>query len=564
MNFFKVATALICILSTNQSFAQNAPTAKNLPPPGYIERFIQEKKNPLPIIEKYSSSQLLINKQIEIPDDTKNVRFVLQKLTIEGVDRFKFEEIEPFYKDYMGKEVSLYNMWQIAEKITKHYQDSGYFISRASVIGGEISSRGIFKIKVVEGYVGELSLDDKAMKIPTIVNLVKKLKSEKPLNIKTLERTLLLINDLPSYSFQSVIEPLINANEGAIKLSIISEKKKGSGRIAFNNYNPEFVGTYQIDTSYEKSFTDLSKTSFSYTTSTPINYLQFFNINHDITATPTIIAGLYVGRAKMELGSTLKKFEITSAATNFGVSVTKKIIRQRQNNFSIKFNLDNTNIRSEILSSTLARENIREAKLSFLYDGSDPLKGYNYLDATITRGLSFFGASKRDDRNLSRVDVDPNYNKIELRATRFQNFGNSWSTTLSSQIQLASGPLYSSGRIGYGGQSFGKSFDSSQITGDNGIIAGAEVRYLSISKFYLPILKRTSFIPYVYYDIGRLWNVGEGPQTLSSIGEGFRIESTFGVGANFLIANPIEDRGSYASYYDHNDPRYLFEVYYKF
>jgi hypothetical protein len=61
-----------------------------------------------------------------------------------------------------------------------------------------------------------------------------------------------------------------------------------------------------------------------------------------------------------------------------------------------------------------------------------------------------------------------------------------------------------------------------------------------------------------------LWNVGEGPQTLSSIGEGFRIESTFGVGANFLIANPIEDRGSYASYYDHNDPRYLFEVYYKF
>jgi hemolysin activation/secretion protein len=276
------------------------------------------------------------------------------------------------------------------------------------------------------------------------------------------------------------------------------------------------------------------------------------------------MVGLYGGRAAMELGSTLKQFEIKSNATNFGVNITKKIIRQRQKNFSIKFNLDNTNIRSEILSSRLARENNREAKLSFLYDGSDSLKGYNYLDATITRGLTFFGASKRNDGDLSRQNVKPNYNKIELSINRFQNFGSSWSTQLQSEIQLASGKLYSSGRLGYGGQHFGRAFDSSQITGDNGINAGAEVKYLSIPKFSLPILKRTKLTPYVYYDIGRLWNVGERAQILSSIGEGFRIESTFGVAANFLIANPINDRGSLADYYDHNDPRYFFEVSYEF
>ncbi|MFT6319093.1 MAG: hemolysin activation/secretion protein [Granulosicoccus sp.] len=568
MGFLKKTVAAIFIVISSESLAQNniRPSAENLPSPADIGRYVQEQKRPAQNFETYSLSQSLINKKIEIPDDTKNVKFVLNKLIIEGVEKFTFEELEPIYKGLLGQEVSLYDIWQIAEKITKYYQDRGYFISRASVVGSQMSSRGIFKIKIIEGYVGQLFLDDKAEKIPTIANLVKKLKLEKPLNIKNLEKTLLIINDLPSYSFQSIIEPIKNNGTGAIKLSIISKKKEGSGKISFNNHNPKFIGTHQLSASYSKSFTDLSKTSVSYTTSAPVGELQFFNIAHDITILPTLTVGFYGGKADMELGSSLKEFGITSEATSFGLNVTKKIIRQRQENFSIKFNLDNTNISSDInlFSKPLAREKNREAKLSFLYDRSDPLGGYNYLDTTITRGLNFFGASERGDEFLSRQKVNPDYNKIEFRLNRFQNFGRSWSTTLSSEMQFASGRLYSSGRMAYGGQSFGRAFDNSEVTGDNGIIMGTEIRYLSIPKISLPILKRTSLIPYAYYDIGRLWDVGENAQILSSIGEGFRVESNFGLGANFLIANPISDRGSFVNYFEHKDPRYLIEVFYKF
>lgn len=583
MKLFKTALILICAIISNNAIAQiPTPSAGNLPAPADVGRYFQNQKKSIPIAKEYSSIRPLTNKKVDISDDTKNVRFVLNKLIIEGVEKFNSEDLEPIYQDSIGKVVSLYDIWQMAEKITQYYQDRGYFISRAAVMGNEISSRGILKIKIVEGYVGELFLDEKAQKITSIANLVRKLKSEKPLNIKALEKTLLIINDSPSHSFQSVIEPIKNGDEGAIKLSIISKNKKGSGKVIFNNYNPKFIGTHQVIASYDKSFTDLSKTYLSYTTSNPLKALKFsksdsglrfsnadhalqaFNISHDVTILPTLIVGVYAGKVDMELGSSLKQLEITSNATNFGINLTKKFIRQRQENFSIKFNLDNTNISSDILSSPLARESNREAKLSFLYDRSDSLGGYNYLDATITRGLSLFGASQRGDGFLSREGVNPKYHKIELRLNRFQNFGRSWSTALSSELQLSSGRLYSSGRLGYGGQSFGRSFDSSEITGDNGINIGGEVRYLSIPRVSLPILKRTRLIPYAYYDIGHLWDSGGATIIASSIGEGFRVESTSGFGANFLIANPIENRGSLADYYNHQDPRYLFEIFYDF
>jgi hypothetical protein len=61
-----VANALIYTLITNQSFAQNTPAAKTLPSSADNGSFAQDQKNSLPIIEKYSLSQSLINQQIGI------------------------------------------------------------------------------------------------------------------------------------------------------------------------------------------------------------------------------------------------------------------------------------------------------------------------------------------------------------------------------------------------------------------------------------------------------------------------------------------------------------------
>ena len=97
---------------------------------------------------------------------------------------------------------------------------------------------------------------------------------------------------------------------------------------------------------------------------------------------------------------------------------------------------------------------------------------------------------------------------------------------MSASAQTASGTLYSSEQFGYGGQNFGRAYDSSEITGDHGIAWAAELGYTGLDQ----LSSRFSFIPYGFYDIGVVWN-----DNISLGQKKKETGSSAGVGAHFII-----------------------------
>ena len=103
---------------------------------------------------------------VEIPAGADKVTLTLKDVDVEGVTAFPPEEIEGALPAVSSAcRITLDTVWRIADLITDHYQQAGFFLSRAFVPQQKIKD-GRLVIRVVEGYVGEVQFDDPTARQP--------------------------------------------------------------------------------------------------------------------------------------------------------------------------------------------------------------------------------------------------------------------------------------------------------------------------------------------------------------------------------------------------------------
>lgn len=183
------------------------------------------------------------------------------------------------------------------------------------------------------------------------------------------------------------------------------------------------------------------------------------------------------------------------------------------------------------------------------------------INATLTQGLGILGASSDGARNLSRAEAQSDFTKLELSASRLQTLDDDWSALVQASGQIASGPLYASEEFGYGGQIYGRAYDSSEVVGDGGAEAAIELRYTGFRT-----MQPINVEPFVFYDYGFVTNEDAAQanfDSLSSAGGGVRFASIWGQAGMLAVAFPIT-RESNAPTYGLDSARILFQVAHNF
>lgn len=537
----------------SNTFAQTA----SIPGAADAGRISRDRENKF-ILEpqKMTPEQLTKVPATQPPSSAKNISFIMQKLAIEGAVVFSPAQLEPIYKQYIGKQITLDKVWEIADIITKFYQEKGYFLARAYVPEQAFGKGDFVKIKVVEGYAGIVEFDDHLADNYIVQNIINEIKKSKPLNIKILESSLLRLNDIHGAQFKAVIQPLKNENNGygTVKILLVQEKQKISGSVIINNYNSKYIGPFESSINLKASPWFQNETSLTFLNSMPWARERYASINHNIALSPTFSSDIYGSYTKSYPGFTLEEEHVESAAKSFGTSLNMSVIRQRQENLLFKIKLDARNVATDILYTPIVRDYVRVARFIASYDLNDILDGHDFLNLTASHGIADLGASKRADENLSKIGVNPKFKKIELNATRFQNIGKFTAIT-STAMQFSQGPMYSSEQIGYGGQSFGRAYDPSEIVGDSGMLGALEVRYNA-----LPAYKSINLTPYIFYDLGKVWSVNDVSAYRSSAGGGMRIDYGSGFFANLTIAQPLTHKINTPPYGNGKNPHLLIEA----
>ena len=113
--------------------------------PGLIEQRFQSPAYPQAALQRL---ELKTSERLP-PSKAERIKFVLVGVVVEGATVYRDIDFLPLYEPYLKREVSLADVYQIADAITAKYQNDGYILSRVIVPPQRIRG-GIVRLRLVE------------------------------------------------------------------------------------------------------------------------------------------------------------------------------------------------------------------------------------------------------------------------------------------------------------------------------------------------------------------------------------------------------------------------------
>ena len=183
-----------------------------------------------------------------------------------------------FRSELLGKNVTLQAVYDLAQKITAKYGSDGYVLSRAIVPEQELNPKGAnITIEVVEGYVDKVVWPDKVAKYRDFfTDYEARVVADRPVNIRTLERYLLLANDLPGLKFTTKLEAS-KKNKGASTLIVEVTEKPVEVNARIDNRGTKSRGPLQfiVSPTFNNVLRQHDALTLSYAGTSPLSELQF-------------------------------------------------------------------------------------------------------------------------------------------------------------------------------------------------------------------------------------------------------------------------------------------------
>jgi len=521
----------------------------------------------LPLVEK--TIEVERSATYSAPAGADDIKLYLESLQVDGVGTYKAEDLDPIYRDKLGKTVSLTEIYEIASDLTNKYRNDGYILTQV-VVPPQTIDGGLVRLRVVEGFVEQIIIQGDDSVAQTVRDYVSNLKENNILDAKELEHYMLLINDLPGVSARGVLSQS-QTTAGASDLTIVVERDKYEGEVSFDNHGSKFLGPYQA--SYVGSHNsvlgqnELIRTQIiSSGDRDGIDELLFGSVLYEQPISKHGTKIRFIGSyTATEPGNDLEEFDVRGYSKFLSASVIHPFIRSRAMNLSGRATFDLRDLDSKNNLEPETREDrIRSLRVGSTFQFIDTLfgAGANAIDVEFSQGLNVFGASTEGLSNLTRAQGDPQYTKLEFQAQRLQRVSNSVNVLLAGAGQWAASPLLSSEEFGVGGIDIGRGYDSSEIVGDDGISGKIELRWNQpYHTKYLHDYQLFGFL-----DAGRVWDqdatTPSGKRdSLVSTGLGIRANVTEKTNAGFGVAFPLTRRVDTGN---DRDPRFYFNIAHKF
>src|SRR5437763_3225775 len=116
--------------------------------PGSVEPSrIQERLPPPPSAPPVSSPLTIESEESAQPAGAENTRFRLTGIVLAGNRVFAETDLAPLWRDRLGREISLAEIYAVADAITVKYRDAGYILARA-VIPPQRIDAGVVRIRI--------------------------------------------------------------------------------------------------------------------------------------------------------------------------------------------------------------------------------------------------------------------------------------------------------------------------------------------------------------------------------------------------------------------------------
>ncbi len=478
------------------------------------------------------------------PAGAAQVILVVRDVRIVGSTVYSAAQLAPLYEDLIGETVSLQAVYDLAQKITAKYGADGYVLSRAIVPPQELNPGGaIVRIQIIEGYVDKVEWPAALSRYRDFFSYyTARITSERPANIRTIERYLLLAGDLPGLRFKNSLKPSAT-QQGAATLVVEVTEKHFDALARVDNRGSKARGPHQYMASVTANNLLRIHEAFTVTHAGAwqTRELQYFaaGYRHVLTGEGlAAFANASYGHGRP--GTTvleLLEYKTNSAIVEAGFSYP--FIRSRERNLTVTVLGFASDDRSDMLGDVNTIDRLRGVRGRLEVDYADVFAAVNQINLTYSRGFRGFGSTANDNQMSSRASGQVDFGKFEATFTRLQPLFARTSLFLAAYAQHALTGLLSPELCGYGGRAFGRAFAPSELTADSCAIMLGELRY------DLPHVWFSQLQAYGFADRAWLRNFAPAPGTpdkvdAASAGVGLRLGWPNIVTADFSAAKVLD------------------------
>ncbi|MDR3534965.1 MAG: ShlB/FhaC/HecB family hemolysin secretion/activation protein [Acetobacteraceae bacterium] len=399
---------------------------------------------------------------------------------------------------------------------------------------------------VTEGYVADVDIEGDVGPVRAqILRFLQHLQAERPLQVASLERWMLLVTDIPGITARAVLRPS-TGEAGALTLAVQVSRKTVSGLVLLDNRAYQFTGPTEGLASIDvNSLTALGeRTTFSFFHS--FNQTQIFG-----QASSEMFLGgsglrfkVYGGAGDTVPTGPLRTTGYFGFTTTFGGQLTYPLIRQRQQTLDLVANLDaiessvDENLGLNGGAERLSYDSLRVLRVGGDYAWLDVWAGdtrsaTNSAVVKVSQGLPVLGASANGAADAGRPGERIDFTKANFELSRTQTLFSPWPLATVSLRTAAAGQFSRNvlppvEAFYLGGATFNRGYYAGQVTGDSALAATVEAQLdtpVALPGDW-PFAPTAQF--YTFYDWGQTWESRQtdANHTLRSVGLGVRFYPT--------------------------------------
>lgn len=502
-----------------------AAQAPNLPSGGDLLRQATPQKpeeigKNLPIVEAAPYALPLTAK------DTVMVQVKGFRLT--GNTAFKQGKIEQLLESHVGQELGVNKLQAIASSITKLYRDHGYFVARAYLPEQRLTD-GIVTIAIVEGQYGDFKIDNASLVTDVEVQaFMDKLKEEKAISTQTLERQLLLINDLSGVvvvNAEFYPGKAVGTSDFGIKTQAT---EKISGYAIADNYGARYTGEARLSAGLSvNSLTGIGDSFSANGLVSDTSDLQNHGLSYD---RPLGYGGWKGGGSYSFSQFTLRhvqNYQSSGVTRNFGLYASYPLLKTRMQTQEIRFDLvhrkmeDTSGLIGDVETGGKSTDG-----LSISFSDKRATNFFSQQGRLFTTLSTTFGKARMDNAvslvNDANLKSAGSYSKANLRVTHLQQIDlrTSLNTVLKAQTNFGRN-LDSSEDMSVGGSNGLRAYEDSELSGDKGVVLSMDLAYS------LPRYQEINHQVALIFDVAQVWkntrvfNTEANSRRLYDIGIGY-------------------------------------------
>lgn len=457
------------------------------------------------------------------------------------------DELAHILKNYVGKEVSLSDLSNLANEISEFYRHNNYLVAKAILPPQEIE-QGTVKILLLKGNVGEIRLQNhSALSNKFVSRLSNTTVNTSEFILKDeLEKFALTINDVPGVNAGLQLSAGKKVGEANLLIKI-NDAKRFSGYVSVDNQGNKYTGRYRLAAGTkvnnltgwgDELKLDLLSSNQANLKNARIDYSSLI----DGYSTRFGVTANYL---HYKLGGNFKSLQSQGHSHNLGAYLLHPTIRTPNFRLSTKVSFNHQNLTDEQQAAT-AKQKRKINSLTAGIDGSWNLikDGTTYFSLSTLFGNLANQTSEQKHNAAEDFQPKSHFTVYNYRLSHEQILPKSFAFNIGINGQFADKNLESSQKMLLGGLSGVRGHQAGAASVDEGHVIQTEFKH------YLPVFSQSVLVSSLFYDYGfgksykHSQFLAQGVKNsvkLQSVGAGLSLSDAGSYAINASIAKPLDN-----------------------